>query len=162
MRAPLTLLAGLLLAGCSENPLAYQRPSDALKAALSLIAPEPCTRVVTDHGQAGAIESLPDRDCYRLRRAERFSGVWYLGEETSTFRSSPTPASLERYETWLDADEVALRRADALAAPALDAGFQVTFVGRRALFPGRFGHMGMSKRLIVMDQLISIERLSSD
>ena len=40
--------------------------------------------------------------------------------------------------------------------------FRIDFVGRQTVVPGRYGHLGGSEHLIIMDRLLSAERIDAE
>lgn len=130
-----------------------------------LIREAPCAY----HVEPGVIGSLPTDQCYKMDAPRRYRGIWIDAFEGQQFISEGTtapewprgnPTSLEWREQadraiaatiWLD-----VRRA------RLDHKWQqggrrvfLEFVGRKTLYPGNYGHMGMAGQEIIVDYVIS-------
>jgi len=147
MRA--SLLGGLLLlCGCGDAGT-YAHWEDRLGAATGGLFGQPCLRGETDR--------LPDDQCYRMAPPERMRGIWIDEFEGSRFLPGLTAAPAADPagpRIWLDMD--------AHPVPALPAErrrpggvYLVDFIGRRTLYPGHYGHMGMSEQEVVVQRLIS-------
>ena len=82
-------------------------------------------------------------------------GLWSVHWEESQFidPSDPVPKDADEFaanKTWLEVLSSRLPR-------RVDSGdYEIEFVGRKTTVPGRYGQMGESKDLVVVDKLISI------
>jgi hypothetical protein len=131
-----------------------------------LIREYPCTH----HIETNVIESLPTDQCYKMERPRRYRGVWvdefegqrFIAEGTSPPewpRNDPkSPRWRERFEqarlatVWLDASRVTFDQ-----KPRQRGGkWFIEFLGRRTLYPGAYGHLGMSGQEIIVDRMISL------
>jgi hypothetical protein len=101
-----------------------------------------------------------DPDCFEMTPAQQWSGLWETGWEWSNF--CPDPAHecdwMSKRGTWL------IFAKDAWRAPRkIDEGvYRISFVGRRTRVPGNFGHMASYQHLMVVDRLISIEKIPGE
>jgi hypothetical protein len=98
-----------------------------------------------------------------FERQERMQGLWRNGFEESVF--CPAPAQKcdyvmtgDRAEPliWLDASisfpaEIKMRQLGGL--------YEIEFLGRRSVKPGRYGHMGMFDQQVIVDRLISVREV---
>ena len=108
------------------------------------------------------------RRCVQLLPMERIKGIWFVGNEESTFRAEETPLLPVRVVTeerlqdgaWLDVgwpEELdLLARVPPPSGEGDTARYRVDFIGRRARETGEYGHMGMSRHLIVLDRMLAI------
>lgn len=165
------------------EPEVYPRAEDQARARLRL---EPCAeadvgrgcyrygnRLVreapcTYHLDAGTIASIPTDQCYKMEAPRRFRGVWVNEFEGQAFipegttapewpRGDPTmPNRREQFEQaraariWID-----------VSPTDLDHEFRgrrafIEFDGRKTMYPGDYGHLGMSGQYIVVDHVISL------
>lgn len=133
-------------------PEAYLRPEDQERARHYDINDMPCA---TESGNY--ISELPTDQCVRMTPTQRFEGLWRNDFEGSRF--CPAPARTCSFDTqgtriWLD-----------MVASLPQHGWRpgglyaVTFVGRRTLFPGRYGHMGLDQHEVIVDQFVSVREL---
>ena len=117
----------------------------------------PCTVEELD-GSSKVITSVPPDQCYRFDPPERIQGVWMNAFEGSELLTTEEFATGVRYKendaTWLAMGDKFSGRYD---KKNFGRAFKVVFVGRRASFPGAYGHMGMSRHLVLVDQLISLK-----
>lgn len=134
-------------------PEAYVRPLDRQIAESGVGAPGrpfPCMRADVHDG----IEILvgePTEQCVKLAPQERWRGLWRNAFEGSRF--CPEPATECDFNTpgdriWLTAS------ADGAADGML---YRVEFVGRKTLFRGPYGHLGVSDHEVIVDRMISRE-----
>jgi hypothetical protein len=160
----------MLLAGCDQDIRAYRRPVDGIYAILGLnglFGRHICARGPSRmDGLVEVIASIPDDECYQFAPARRMAGVWLFGEEESKFW--PSAGSLPKgwrkagEDIWLDSQitpptPTTLGETD----HALSSAFAVEFIGRPALYRGRYGQWGGSQRLVLMDKLISVKPLTN-
>src|SRR4051812_8741902 len=160
----LGLLLLLLLAGCSgrdQTPAsAYRNPLDRLRVALGLngVFSYACYR-----REGNVRVFIGTTRCYRFGPPRRMRGVWRSEFEGSEFfpgRTTP-PGENERSGIWLSVEEnatvEALGHKRGEPWPRL---LLLDFVGRQTLYPGAYGHMGMSRDYVVIDRLVSARPLS--
>lgn len=130
-----------------------------------LIREAPCTY----HLEAGAIGSKPTDQCYKMEAPRRYRGVWVDEFEGQAFIPEGTkapkwprgnPESPEwRKEAdraisatiWLDVERVNLDRERHRGGRKF-----IEFVGRKTMYSGNYGHMGMSGQEIIVDRVISL------
>lgn len=97
--------------------------------------------------------------CYRMTAPQRWSGVWANEFEGSRFcpgarDSCPYRRGNNIWLDWSGPAPAEIKR-DGAARPA----YRLTFIGRRTLIPGAYGHMGMSKHYLLVDRVIRAEPL---
>jgi hypothetical protein len=114
--------------------------------------PYPCSLEKFDQG-IDIIESLPTDRCVKMSAPNRWQGIWLDEFEGSRF--CPKPARICAFNTvgdriWLD---IGKRKA------RLGGVYVVDFVGRKTLFKGPYGHMGLSDHEIIVDRVISIRTI---
>ncbi|HEY0115711.1 MAG TPA: hypothetical protein VGB54_08320 [Allosphingosinicella sp.] len=106
--------------------------------------------------------SLPTDQCFRMTEPQRMKGVWIDQFEGSRFLPGGTELTQARFDEpqiWLDPET---KRVPGLFNPDPDAEIrvlEVDFVGRKTLFPGQYGHMGVSQHEVIVDRLISAREL---
>lgn len=133
-----------------------------------LIRESPCAY----HIDALTIGSRPTDQCVRMEPPRRYRGIWVDAFEGQRFiadgtappewpRTDPTsPGWREQAERaraaaiWLDVSRVQGVGHDYRNGPRRMA---IEFVGRKTMFPGAYGHMGMSSNEIIVDRLISLK-----
>jgi hypothetical protein len=176
MRLGLIIGAGLLVVACQQqgrkpnerdlkrleeqgillNPEAFLRPEDQ-KAAERLnnghSAPFPCTYEKTELGTR-VIASLPTDQCYKMSKPERMRGFWNDEFEGSQFCTAPKECFYPHSDTWLEFADPKMQRRTPTGAL-----YAVEFIGRRSLYSGSFGHFGMFKNDVVVDQMISMKQV---
>lgn len=184
----LLLLAGCSGSAARDNPSAYRNAWDRFRVQFGL---EPflgyaCTQEETERDGTRVIASLPYDQCYRFNASERIEGIWideFEGQELLT------PGEYARYlrgedrdaVTWLEMEAVrrkwapAVKRGDPEAlrlwsvhGKSAEGAWQLTgkayrirFVGRRASYPGSYGHLGVSRHLVLVDKLEALTPLSN-
>lgn len=128
----------------------------------------PCTVRAKD----GVSQSLPTDQCYRMGAPRRYRGVWidefegqrFIAEGTSPPQwpdlDSRAPDMQEKFEAariasiWLDMERVERPR-----RPRDGSGrYFIEFTGRQTLFPGAYGHLGMSGHEIIVDEVIALRK----
>lgn len=135
-----------------------------------LIREFPCTY----HIEVGVIGSKPTDQCYKMEAARRYRGVWVDEFEGQAFipegakppewpRSNPKSPEWRKEADraiaatiWLDVERVNLghtRRRDGRK-------FFIEFIGRKTMYAGNYGHMGMSGQEIIVDRVISLRECS--
>jgi hypothetical protein len=158
----------LLLTACSPRPGApdpesYQRIRDRMIVRFHLepLAGYPCSYPTKVEGIT-VMATLDDDQCYRFNPPERIDGIWINEFENSALL---TPTQFAKFNTpegtidgWLDI-RTALPSRLRDSHGRYDGNFHIVFIGRRSAYPGHFGHMGMAPNLVLVDKLISIERL---
>jgi hypothetical protein len=122
------------------------------------------------HIDARTIRSLPTDQCYKMEAPRRYRGVWvdefegqrFIPEGTSPPewpRTDPKSAGWsEQFERarlatiWFDASRV-----------TVDQKFRqrgvrrfIEFIGRKTMYPGAYGHLGMSGQEVIVDRVISL------
>ena len=159
MRVFIATVSLLCVSGCSERSsiaASYKSPWDRLVVQLGFgFGYTPCFRT---HGNF--LEFVGNEQCFRFNQPERMRGVWLDEFEGSAFLPNASVAPAEwRYspnEIWLDFPE---------HEPLLKGGtgetraFAVEFIGRRATYPGSYGHMGGSRHLVIVSKLLSAKPL---
>jgi hypothetical protein len=187
--AVMLLGAGSVQAGQFQppRPEVFARPEDQVRARLlntpctsadlgrgcyrydnRLIREYPCSFAI----DAGVRGSLPVDQCYKMEQPRRYRGTWidefegqrFISEGTTPPewphtdpRSSGWREQAERARAariWLDVDRAGVRH---------DFGrgrrLRIEFVGCQTLYPGAYGHMGMSGSEIIVDRMISMEEV---
>lgn len=160
-RAFLSTLLLLCLCACSErSALAapYKNPWDraAIQLGYAGWVYWPCFRKETDaHGDAMVF--IGDEECFRFNPPERMRGIWLDEFEGSEFlpnaTASPAVWPYSPDAIWLD-----FTRPEPLISdrqPDRQQAYAIEFIGRRATYPGHYGHMGGSRHLIIVDELLS-------
>jgi hypothetical protein len=132
-----------------------------------LVREAPCTF----HIDATTNGSLPVDQCYKMDVPRRYRGVWIDAFEGQQFipdgakepqwpnGNLTSPDTRKKFEQarsetiWLSVGQVQLGH-------DFNNGngrrMLIDFIGRRTRFAGRYGHMGMSGREIVVDRVISL------
>ena len=134
-----------------------------------LIREAPCSY----HISSGAIGFLPIDQCYRMDKPRRFKGVWIDAFEGQRFipegttphewpRTEPTSSGWKEQADraiaaaiWLDVDRVKLGHDFRNGGRRM----LIEFVGRKTMYTGSYGHMGMSGNEIIIDRVISIKEI---
>ena len=154
--------ARLLMKPCAEADVGrgcYRYDGRAMREA-------PCTY----HVDASTIGSLPTDQCYQMEAPRHYRGVWVDEFEGQRFipqgtnppewpRTNPTfPGWRKQAERarlaaiWLDTSRINLdRKSGPRGAKRL-----IEFVGRKTMYPGAYGHLGMSGQEIIVDRMISL------
>jgi hypothetical protein len=87
-------------------------------------------------------------------------GIWSKGYEESAFypgRASPPTDSTPRPHLWLSAQPGAFspeQEGKIAAICAEHCLLHLDFIGRRTSVEGHYGHMGMSKHILVIDRVL--------
>lgn len=136
-----------------------------------LVRDAPCAIYTSDE-----VRSRPVDQCYRMTGPQHFKGVWIDAFEGSRFYpdwTRPPAVSAINFDA-PDAREKMRREARNsiwlnIAHVNLPHGFahggrdgravMVEFIGRQTLYPGHYGHLGMSGHEIVVDRLIEAREL---
>jgi hypothetical protein len=118
------------------------------------------------------ISSLPTDHCYKMGEPQRFSGVWIDEFEGQEFipdgvalpelpQDRRSPEFMKKYRElraasiWLDVDRAGL-------GYDFNNGTRrvhVQFIGRKAVYPWNYGHMGAWRNYIIVDRVISHRKL---
>lgn len=167
------------------KPEAFVRPEDQQRARLlskrcadadvgrgcyryndRLIREAPCTF----HIKSGVIGSLTTDQCYKMQAPRRHQGVWidkfegqsFIPEGTSSPewpRTDPkSPRWREQFERarlaniWLNTSRITSDEKPRQPGKK----WLIEFVGRKTLYPGAYGHFGMSGNEIIVDRIISL------
>lgn len=99
---------------------------------------------------------IGNEQCYRFNPPVRMRGIWLDEFEGSEFLPNATKAPAgwpySRDAIWLD-----FTRHESLLANGNGErrAFAIEFIGRRATFPGSYGHLGGSRHLVIVDKLLS-------
>lgn len=131
-----------------------------------LVREVPCTY----HIEAGVMGSLPTDQCYKMEAPRRFRGIWIDEFEGQQFipqgsRAPKWPQGDSRLPGWRkDADRaiaatIWLDVERAKVSHNWQHGGRkafVEFIGRKTMYPGNYGHMGMSGQEIIVDRFISL------
>lgn len=170
MKQLLLIPALMIVSACDRGAtplMAYRHPSDALAKAvpvLELFGVYPCASAERVGGST-SIVGIPTEECVKMLPSHRYRGIWLDEFEGSRFfegvsRPQDVKAIIRRrkpgesFGEWLSLarpmdDKIPTKNSPKSRMVALD------FIGRRTAYPGRYGHFGMSKDYIVVDQLLS-------
>jgi len=178
------LSLGIVDAAAQERPEIYLRAEDQERAR-SL--DKPCQETDVGHGcwrfndhlareapcthiDAGIIVGIPVDQCFKMEEPRRYRGIWidefegqaFIPEGTDPPRwpspGSTSPGWRERLERaraasiWLDVERVGLEHKGGRK-------MRIDFVGRKTLYPGYYGHLGMSGSEIIVDRVISLKEI---
>lgn len=156
-RALLSMLLLLSLCACSDrSSLAapYKSPWDraAIRFGYAGWVYMPCYRKESDvYGDVQVF--IGSEKCYRFNPPERMRGIWLDEGEDAEFLPNATASPV----VWAwSPDGTALEFAR--SEPFLGSRQQywaIEFVGRRATYPGQYGHLGMRRHLIIVDEVLS-------
>ena len=123
------------------------------------------------HIDATTNGSLPVDQCYKMDVPRRYRGVWIDAFEGQQFIPNGTkepqwpggdltsPAIRKKFEQarsamiWLDVERARLGHD---FNNANGRRMSIDFIGRKTLYPGWYGHMGMSGSEIIVDRVISL------
>lgn len=154
-RALLSLLLLLGLCACSDRSSApYKNPWDRAAVQLGYAGwfYQPCYRKRTD-AYGDVYVFIGSEECFRFNPPERMRGIWLNEFEGSAFLPNATVApAVWTYSPdaiWLESTGPEPLLSDGHPAYAIE------FIGRRATYPGSYGHMGMSRHLIIVDEVLS-------
>lgn len=133
-----------------------------------LIREYPCTKFI----EPNTLDSLPTDQCYKMDMPHTYRGVWINEFEGQQFIPEGTvaadwpradrksPGWSKRFEQfrlgniWLDTSRVTFEE----NRPRYGGNWFIEFSGRKTLYPGAYGHMGMSGQEIVVDRLIALRK----
>lgn len=149
-------LVALALSSCNHRKSAVSDADyEAFKASYPGIT-EQCLDAVRYGGFAAWRPDDPN--CFQMTQPQRWSGLWETGWEWTNF--CPDPAKecdwMSKRGTWL------IFAKGAYGGPKLtdDGVYHIDFVGRRTKVAGNFGHQASYDHLIVVDRLISIQKIA--
>lgn len=128
-------------------PEAFVRPQDqdaVRRLRGGQTGPVPCADLDLNRGMD---------QCFRFGASKHWQGLWYSGFEDSEFCDEPA-AKCPNVGTDVSLDFGSAEPKEARFPPG--GLYAVEFIGRASLYPGTFGHMGMSKNEVLVDRLISI------
>lgn len=122
------------------------------------------------HIEAGVIGSLPTDQCYKMEAARRYRGVWVDEFEGQAFIPEGTkapewPRGDPKSPEWREQADRAIAATIWLDVGRTNIGHKwqrgghrafIEFIGRKTMYPGNYGHMGMSGQEIVVDRVISL------
>jgi hypothetical protein len=153
-----TIVIALLLAGCD-----YRQPGMSSADIQEFAASHPgITQTCLDDvrwGRRSWGDVVDDSDCFEMQPAQRWTGLWEIGWEWTNFCPDPTTKCdwMSGHGTWLTFAK------DAYHDPVLpDGTYRIDFVGRRTKVPGYFGHQGEYEHLMVVDHVISIQKIPGE
>lgn len=156
------LLAMLLLTSicaCSDRSsiaASYKSPLDRAVVQLGFgFGYKPCYRKEeTPYGDVFGF--IGDEECYRFDPPVRMRGIWLDEFEGSEFLPGATEAPAEWHYSH-EAIWLGFARPEPLLARenGEPRAFAVEFIGRRATYPGRYGHMGGSRHMVIVKKLLS-------
>ena len=148
-------LFALTLSGCDHRKPAV---SDADYQAFKASYPGATKQCLDAYRYGGFNAWRPDDpNCFEMTPAQHWSGLWETGWEWTNF--CPDPAKecdwMSKRGTWL------IFAKDAYRGPKLtdDGVYRIDFVGRRTKVAGNFGHQASYDHLMVVDRLISIQKI---
>ena len=146
------LLLFCLLTSCGEKKYTAQECKG-----LELTAVQRCFGGDLKNGKY-----VGDLKCWPFSKPHRIHGVWLLNLETSVFAPNATAvtATAPSDIAWLETD---LLNQPSIVAAMQGAGpraYLIDFDGRQALCNGNFGHLGMSPREVIVDQVHSLHRIA--
>jgi hypothetical protein len=155
------------LTGCSSEALPYRNPLDRLMVGLRLneLGYHACGHSVVEGG-IEVIEPIPAEQCYRFGPRMRMRGLWLCEFEGSEFVQNavepPDSSTFYPNGTWLAwTQRAGIPCRPYYPYPKEPTVFAIDFVGRLSAYPGRYGHLGGSRNLVLVDKLLSIRRLNS-
>jgi hypothetical protein len=178
-----TAAVGQFLA--SPNPEIFARAEDQARARLlrkpcaeadvgrgcysfggRLIREAPCAY----HIESGVMGSLPTDQCYKMEVSRRYRGVWVDEFEGQAFISEGTkapewPRGDPKSPEWRKQVDQTVAATIWLDVERANVGHNwqkggrkmfIEFVGRKTMYPGHYGHMGMAGQEIIVDRVISL------
>jgi hypothetical protein len=116
--------------------------------------PFPCAREKKEQGIT-VIESVPTDKCVRMLPTRRWQGLWRHEFEGSRFCAVPATAcdyNSKGDKVWLTYDPVRGK---------WGALYSVDFIGRKTMYKGPYGHLGMSDHEIIVDRVMSIKMVQA-
>lgn len=154
-------LARLLRTPCTEEDVGRGCDRNGAGVTRKL----PCTYRVAP----GALASLPTDRCYKMEGPRRYRGVWvdeFEGQRFVPEGASPpepsrnNPATFEGREqaerAWLGSIWIDARTIDRQPRQQ-GTRRRIEFVGRKTMYPGPHGHLGMFGQEVIVDRVISLQ-----
>jgi hypothetical protein len=137
-------------------PEAYRDPIDQRIAKTGKGIPGrpfPCAYEGKVDGVETTSES-PTEICVKMLPQQRWSGLWRNDFEGSRFCPEPAKTcdqNMPGERIWLS------------ETPGRPEGglYQVEFIGRRTMYKGSYGHMGLSDHEIIIDRLIALSEIEA-
>lgn len=164
----LVIAALVSVSGCQNkmrkyiSPSAYSNWTDRVGATLGLdgVLFHPCEREVTDAG--GTVYEFIGYDkCFRFSKPTHMRGVWISEFEGSMFYDGATHSpTIQRYDsnmTWLEMRDP--RYSQVMDKDGGQRTFSIDFIGRKSLYPALYGHMGMSRSMVIVDRMLSMQEV---
>jgi len=154
MRGLWLIATGLLVLGCDQRKPAV---SDADFRMFRASYPGMKAECLDAFRYGGVVAWRPDDpDCFDMLPPQRWSGLWETGSEWTNF--CPDPAIecdwMEKRGTWL-----IFAKGTYPALENIGGMYRVKFIGRRTRVPGNFGHQASYDHLMVVDRMISMEKV---
>ncbi|WP_296614099.1 hypothetical protein [Sphingomonas sp.] len=130
-----------------------------------LIREAPCAY----HIEAGVIGFVPTDQCYKMDAPRRYRGVWIDEFEGQKFipegtRAPEWPRGNPQSPEWQKKADQAIAATIWLDVDRAKLGHKwqqggrrvfIEFIGRKTMYPGNYGHMGMSGQEIIVDRVIA-------
>ncbi|MBP7334765.1 hypothetical protein [Niveispirillum sp.] len=125
--------------------------------------PEHCF-VEKIYDTAPVMAYVGDRKCLAFEPARVMTGIWINQFEGSIFRENAkimAEANVSRHNAWLQFDEET-QMPDGFK-PVAGHGYRLRFIGLipKAGQSSQYGHLGMWKRMVLVDRVIAWEDLGS-
>ncbi len=139
-------------------PEAYVRPIDRKIAETRIGMPErpfPCMREEIYHGME-VLVGEPTEECVKLEPAARWRGLWRNDFEGSRF--CPEPAVECDFHT--PGDRIWLTMSSESAGDG--RLYRIEFVGRKTMYRGPYGHLGVSDHEMIVDRVFLQEAVGND
>ena len=111
-----------------------------------------------------ALLSLLCGGCHLHRPSRDFEGLWRVEFEGSQFCPAPARECAYVPSEARKGPLIWLKFASEFPAEARDMPsgvYAVNFTGRRSLFQGSYGHLGMYDEEVIVDHMISIRKIES-
>lgn len=161
------LLLFFAATGCDDRSApfaAYRHFNDAVVSKSGGLLGYPCDREMVIDDETIHVPK-PAEQCYKMQPPKHYRGIWLDQFEGSLFFEGATSAAdvKARYrkllagrfsdKEWLDFAEMLERRLYRDRDFAHARMFAIEFVGRRTAYKGRYGHMGNSDSLMIVDRI---------
>ena len=131
-----------------------------------LLREAPCTY----HVETRVIGSLPTDQCYKMEGARRYRGIWIDEFENQRFipegtMASEWPRGSPKTSAWRKEAHRAIAATIWLDVERAKLGHKwqkggkrafIEFVGRKTMFAGNYGHLGIAGQEIIVDRVISL------
>lgn len=159
MRSALFALINLVWACAAQAGIEDKLPLDAYRNPIDRqIAetgkgipgrPFPCVYSETRNGHE-VMETQPTDLCVKMLPQQHWRGLWRNSMEGSIFCPEPARECPKKpgESIWLDSAPGRGGRGDL---------YRVDFIGRKTMYKGPYGHMGVYDQEVVMDRAIKIE-----